>query len=172
MDVRTIATGFLLAAFWSMPSITLAAGFGEGFKNFILGSEAKAALHTPGNTLDPISKACLSCHDGAQAKSISLNDADTSPGRRFDRRNHPVGIDYDRAAIKDPHGLKSQASLHPAIQLVDGRVSCVSCHRPKSSAQTTSASGPAQVASQTCTSSKDYTLGPNDKALCLACHIK
>jgi len=171
MDIRTKFKAFLLIACWVLPVSASASDVGEGFKSFILGSEARAAAHPQNNGLDPISKACLSCHDGAQAKSVNITNADVSPGRRFDRRNHPVGIDYVQAVSNNPHGLKTSASLHPAIQLVDGKISCVSCHRPKPSAQTTPTATTTQLASQTCTASKDYTLGPSDKALCLACHI-
>jgi len=112
------------------------------FKSFILG-DAPSAHSAEDGMLDRVSRSC----------------------------NHPVGIHYDAAVARDPGGLNPRATLHPAIQLVDGRLSCVSCHEQKTEpvrVASTEAIQPADL----CTSTKNKVLGPGDRQLCLACHVK
>lgn len=84
-----------------------------------------------GARVDYVSMACLSCHDG------SLNTADDvrigtwkhgSAISRFDPQgSHPIGVKYMRA-MRKRGGLHPAERLDPAVKLVDGRVSCRSCH--------------------------------------------
>jgi hypothetical protein len=61
--------------------------------------------------------------------------------------------------------------LDPAIRLVDGKVACVSCHRPKSEHE-----GGVIPATHTadpegrCTSTDALTVGTDPDGLCVACH--
>jgi len=140
------------------------------FKSFILG-DAPSAHSAEDGMLDRVSRSCLGCHDGARAKYVGIETRDTVAGAGFGRRNHPVGIHYDAAVARDPGGLNPRATLHPAIQLVDGRLSCVSCHEQKTEpvrVASTEAIQPADL----CTSTKNKVLGPGDRQLCLACHVK
>ncbi len=61
---------------------------------------------------------CEGCHDGVIA---------IAPGRM-----HSVDIDYRLAQLRSRGRLRDVVHLGPAIQLEDGRVSCLSCHSPNS----------------------------------------
>ena len=140
------------------------------FKSFILGNEHSANSAADG-MLDHVSKSCLSCHDGARAKYVGIETRDTISGAGLGRRNHPVGLHYDSAVARDPGGLNPRAKLHPAIQLVDGRISCISCHEQKTEPVRVASTEPLRPA-DLCAATKQKTIGPGDRQLCLACHIK
>ena len=65
-------------------------------------------------TLRSGSHYCEGCHDGVIASAA---------GRR-----HSVEIDYRLAQLRSGGKLRDISQLGPAIQLEDGRVSCLSCH--------------------------------------------
>lgn len=97
---------------------------GQAHMKYRAGKEA-------GLRIDSVSRTCLSCHDG----SIAVADTVTVgmwehgvPFGRFDPRgSHPIGVDYLRAFAKN-RGLRPMGALNPAIKLVNGKVSCISCH--------------------------------------------
>jgi hypothetical protein len=60
------------------------------------------------------SSRCLSCHDGTAAPGLG--------------DGHPVDVDYARASLHDPGRFAPAAALPPEVTLVNGAVSCVSCH--------------------------------------------
>jgi mono/diheme cytochrome c family protein len=150
-----------------------AAGFGERFRDFIVGAEAPAARRAPG--LDHGARSCLACHDGARATHIAVRAAGSPLEIRGSKTlNHPVGMPYDRSVMKDPQGYKPRAALPPAIRLVDGQVSCVSCHQTRTDL-TLAATADARVElanPSVCTATKELTMGRRDRDLCLACHNK
>jgi hypothetical protein len=154
----------------------LATSLAEQFQAFVLGAEAQARpLESRDLQLDAIAQGCLQCHDGARASHVTTRAAGTPmPMRGSQTLNHPVGMSYDQSVSKDPHSYRPRTALHPNVRLVDGQVTCISCHQLKSG--TDAVPGlqarlePGQTA--TCTASKALTMGPHDKELCLACHIK
>jgi len=111
-------------------------------------STMNAASGQPG----PMSKLCLSCHDG----TVGISDYGGSPvgpgGIRFGRgdkayiatdlrNDHPVGIAYDTALATSDRGLadpatksvtigtvKSRTGTIASMMLYDGKVECPSCH--------------------------------------------
>jgi hypothetical protein len=60
------------------------------------------------------SSRCLACHDGAAAPGLG--------------ETHPVDVDYARASLRDPARFAPAAALPAEVTLVNGTVSCVSCH--------------------------------------------
>lgn len=150
-----------------------AAGFAERFRSFVLGVEAQAGSRPPG--LDPSARGCLQCHDGSRAAHVTVRAGGSPmPIRGAQTLNHPVGMMYDRSVAKDPHGYKARAMLHPNIRLVEGQVTCVSCHQTRSNlAVAASATAhPDTRGTETCTATQQLTMGRHDRDLCLACHIK
>ena len=65
-------------------------------------------------TLRSGSHYCEGCHDGVIASAVG--------------RLHSVEIDYRLAQLRSRGKLRDVSQLGPAIQLEDGRVSCLSCH--------------------------------------------
>ncbi len=66
---------------------------------------------------------CLGCHDGSVAAAIEL---DTRPGGIG--ASHPVEVDYAQAAARQPRRYHPAATLPREVPLVNGKVTCTSCH--------------------------------------------
>lgn len=171
---NTILVVFTLVFAGSTPA--LASSFAEQFQAFVLGAEAQARpLEARDLKLDAIAQGCLQCHDGSRASHVTARGAGAPmQSRGFQTMNHPVGMTYDRSVSKDPNGFRPRSALHPNVRLVEGQVSCVSCHQIKSSAATAATMEAHLDISQasSCTATKELTMGRHDKDLCLACHIK
>ncbi|GMR04625.1 MAG: hypothetical protein BMS9Abin23_0526 [Thermodesulfobacteriota bacterium] len=87
-----------------------------------------AVMSFPGPTsaadivLDRASIECISCHEAdVTAESVHVVGG---PGH-----DHPVGVDYVGLAARVP-ALVKPSELDPALRLVSGRISCVTCHVP------------------------------------------
>lgn len=172
---NTVLVVLILVFAGSTPA--LATSLAEHFQAFVLGAQAQAQPREARDLRhDAIAQGCLQCHDGSRASHVPVRNAGTPmPMRGSQTLNHPVGMAYDQSVSKDPHGYRPRAALHPDIPLVDGRVTCISCHQIK----TRAAPAPAMQAhldqgrdDTTCTATKELTVGQRDKDLCLACHIK
>lgn len=107
--------------------------------------------------VDPVSRACLSCHDGTlgPAETVAVGTWEHgTPLTRFDPRgSHPIGVDYLRAFARH-RGLRPMGTLNPAIKLIEGKVGCSSCHDLFSNL-------PGRL-----------VMSNNGSRLCLACHDK
>jgi len=89
---------------------------------------ASGNAHEP--ELDRVSEKCIGCHDGVKATNIVLKSA-RSP-REFSGHqslSHPVGMNYGDYVHTLPFEYRPMEALTTAIYFVDGKVSCVSCHR-------------------------------------------
>jgi predicted CXXCH cytochrome family protein len=120
-------------------------------------AEAYSTSGCLGGTSNLTSKAaasvtCLSCHDGAVARTVS------TLGGKLDKRdgqwNHPVMVSYEKAYLKQPRGYVPPSSLDKRLHLSQNQVECVTCH--------------------TYSEDKHWRPAiPNDRsALCLGCHRK
>lgn len=68
---------------------------------------------------------CMACHDGSAGAGVQFRmRAGSTPG--FD---HPVEVDYASAAARN-RGLRPAPG--PGTVLVDGRISCTTCHDGRS----------------------------------------
>jgi len=148
-------------------------GLADRFRDFVVGNAAQANSRASG--LDTSARACLQCHDGSRATHVSARSAGGPLEVRGSQTlNHPIGMVYDQSAMKDPQGYKSRTALHPNVRLVDGQVSCVSCHQTRTDL-TVAAAGDVQLEltnASTCTATKELTVGRRDRELCMACHNK
>ena len=146
------------------------------FRDWLLGSEVQAStMDMMDVQLDAVARGCMECHNGVGGAShITIKNA-SSPLQMSGTMNvnHPVGMDYNEHASRKPRGYQSRTSLDPNILLVDGTVSCVSCHKLKDDK-------PQQIAiaqldtqgTANCTASNQLTAGPRESDLCMSCHIK
>ena len=157
-----------------------AESFSDKFKSWLLGSEANAAtLEDSDPGMDRIARGCSQCHDGGRAAHIAVKNADaplqfSSLGVQV---NHPVGMDYDVYAARKMRSYKQRLSLDSNITLVDGKVTCISCHRIKETEVSDALiearrqdNGSVQSISNSCSASNELTVGPRQSDLCLACH--
>lgn len=90
-------------------------------------------------------QSCLACHHG-----------DIGPGAMFlmappgqQGVEHPVEVDYRQSFLHRPGQYAAPESLPPDVPLVNGKVSCTSCHDPRSPEQ-------------------NHVTRP--ESLCIACH--
>lgn len=148
-----------------------ASSFNEQFRNFVLDDTETA---TKPVSIDGASQQCMSCHNGSLGSHIQIKDA-AKPMQfsSFGTRAHPVGMQYVNYAAQRPHSFRERTALNPQIQLVDGRVGCLSCHIIKQNEMLVAINQSTKAAiNNTCISSKTLTVGPRYTDLCLSCHIK
>jgi predicted CXXCH cytochrome family protein len=108
--------------------------------------------------IDPISRKCISCHDGAYASSVSIRAGMWSHSSELisnDDGDHPIGTDYESARIS--RGKKTDLRpidlVDPRIQFFDGKIGCGSCHDPYSSTE------------------NNLVMSDRNSQLCLSCHV-
>jgi len=134
--------------------------------NIIIGStdsatDSQSAVYAlPGEAgPDRMTENCLYCHDGSITSKVST---------------HPVGIYYEDYVRRHPQDYRSVDYRGPGgIPLVNGKVSCISCHRLKQDPAPSTTSHSMFVAEQDiCPASKQLNSGVGERGLCVACHIK
>ncbi len=111
-----------------------------------------AAAEAPG--LDRASNECLSCHTAEGPESFHKGEGQTV---------HIVGKDYALSRASDPT-LAPVETLDPLLKLVEGKVSCITCHTVYSEG--------AHPKEGESTGDKMLTVTNEGSALCLACHLK
>jgi hypothetical protein len=124
--------------------------------------------------IDHESISCLSCHDGATASDVSASSSSTrARSMRAHPAGHPVGISYSSSALNKLGEYVPKGVLNPAIPLVDGKVSCVSCHKLTKPKAITGARGTVtEDRLRGCTAGVALVMKNERSALCLSCHIK
>lgn len=161
----------------------LAAKYSDAFKEFILGVDQQGGMEA----LKPVAKlpdmsrsiTCMECHDGSQARGVSLKHSETP--MKFTGHgsvNHPVGMKYDYYAKNNPVVFVSLERLDKRIILEDGEVTCISCHALKNTLSDesdnfikTSVFPREEYATSYCTANnKKLTTESNITTLCLSCH--
>ncbi|MEE9542279.1 MAG: hypothetical protein V3V95_00665 [Thermodesulfobacteriota bacterium] len=90
------------------------------FALFSFASTAIGKRATYDSRPDPASKECTTCHGGERFLSASTADSDHGP--------HLIGLDY-RTISKADQTLINADMLDTKILLIEGRVSCITCHR-------------------------------------------
>ena len=111
------------------------------------------SISQPKRQIDEMSQGCLGCHDelGAVKKYGSKSPSGFSNiGMSKIAEAHPVGLVYEkRTLFRD--NLKSSAEFPLDVVLVNGRISCITCHDPLNS-------------------KGNHMAGGNRSALCFVCH--
>ena len=88
---------------------------------------AQAASNAPSNytdQLDPVSAACLSCHDGSAGPHVRfclLSQKDKGCG------GHIISASYSDLASRN-QDLQPPSSLPSELVLYQGKITCVTCH--------------------------------------------
>jgi predicted CXXCH cytochrome family protein len=108
--------------------------------------------------LDPMSKNCISCHDGSYAASVTIKAGAWTHGESFlnhDQGSHPIGVDYENARISrgSKTDLRPISMVDIRIRFFGGKVGCGSCHDPYS------------------TVAKQLVMTDENSKLCFSCHM-
>ncbi len=117
---------------------------------------AKYMVTDPSQNLDPISKSCISCHDGSFSESVM--GAGTwrhgSAFMRFDKGEHPIGVDYEQARTRpgSKSNLKPIGAVDRRLRFFNGKIGCGTCHNPYSTIE------------------KQLVMSDRESRLCFACH--
>jgi hypothetical protein len=146
-----------------------AGSLAERMARDVLGEEVEAESGEREGALHDAVRGCLECHDGSVGGHVAVKSA--AEPLRFDRlanADHPVGMRYDDYYRRQPTRYRSRALLDPDIVLVDGVVTCVSCHRLTTDPGTRPGKREDGLASRAiCPASSELTVARN---LCMACH--
>ncbi len=130
-------------------------------------SDALFSASTPA-AIDSVSRACLACHDGGTAQDVAI----VAPGPSsavvgHTRVSHPVGMYYDDSLRRDPTGYRPVALLNAGTRLVNGRVSCASCHELGAHAENDNR----VETGNDCMIRIQDSPGPQAAGRCTACHV-
>jgi predicted CXXCH cytochrome family protein len=136
----------------------------NGFGSTSSSSSSNVLTASDPTVMDSVSRNCLSCHDGSVAKDVSSGVPMQGNGRISltsnvvgSRSDHPMGV-YPVSGIRstatgEMDHLYVPSALDSRIQLVEGKVSCISCHSPYSQKK------------------KQLVMSNFKSALCLSCHV-
>ena len=99
--------------------------------------DSKYTETDPALEIDPISKICISCHDGNYATSVVVNSGSWNHQSGFPESmsSHPIGADYEELRMSSGRktDLRPMSLVDPRILFFDGKVGCGSCHNPYAS---------------------------------------
>lgn len=101
----------------------------DGGSSLVLSGHIDANTAPAAQISDTYSIQCMTCHDD---KSDTVDpkigiDASNIARHRSGSMNHPVGVDYIKAAVFG--GYRSLSQLPAQIVLPGGQISCISCHQ-------------------------------------------
>ncbi len=112
----------------------------------------------PRQGIDPMSRNCLTCHDGSYGSSVSIQAGVWRHGKEFmrhDQGSHPIGMDYETARIArgSKTDLRPMDMVDRRVRFFQGKVGCGSCHDPYSTIE------------------KRLVMSDVNSKLCFTCHI-
>ena len=135
-------------------------GVGTGSHRAALGEahfSSKYIVTDSSRLVDPMSRECISCHDGTFSTSVTVAVGRWRHGRefiKFDEGEHPIGMDYEQARTRagGKSDLRPIDTVDPRIRFFGGKVGCGSCHDPYSTIE------------------KKLVMSDRGSRLCFACH--
>ena len=89
----------------------------------------------PSQKIDPMSKNCISCHDGSYATSVTINAgiwAHSASSIEDMMGTHPIGVDYEMARVKFGRktDLRPINKVDKRLVFFEGKIGCGTCHNP------------------------------------------
>lgn len=134
-----------------------------GFYAFVL-LTAFSALSVAGTVkLDLRSMECIKCHEAA------ITDTNVTLLGGPGGHDHPVGVDYVSLSRNNPTIVKPY-DLDPALPLVNGRISCVTCHIPYNESNHLKLA--AKRKGMPAIPDPMLTVDNSTSGLCISCHLK
>jgi hypothetical protein len=168
-SVRTFVVVVMLLA--CVAGTVVARPWGDSFAEFIL--DEGREVSNEDEAMERLYLGCISCHDGAIGSDVSVESVSSKRGAGMSAiaKDHPVGMNYNESYTRKMGGLVSQQSLPAEIVLVNGQVTCLSCHKIKESVRRFVDSNNGSMQSSVgCTSSKEITVARWQHNLCVSCH--
>jgi len=81
--------------------------------------------------IDAESRTCLSCHEDVTVTIPALYETPAEKSARWAQMaDHPIGMDYQRVALRKGSYLRFPLTNPEQIRMFDGKVGCGSCHSP------------------------------------------
>jgi predicted CXXCH cytochrome family protein len=120
--------------------------------------QSKYVQTNSSQAIDPLSKNCISCHDGAFASSVTINAGAWTHRKELmphDAGVHPIGADYESARTRKGRrsALRHIDQVDRRVRFFGGKVGCGSCHDPYSKI------------------GKRLVMSEDGNKLCFSCHI-
>lgn len=83
---------------------------------------------------------CMGCHDGTIGPVANVTFPSTLEGFASEPHDpgsgaHPVDLDYEAAVQRRPGSFTPSAALPREVMLLDGKITCLTCHHPDSPEQ-------------------------------------
>lgn len=108
--------------------------------------------------IDPLSKNCVTCHDGSYATSATVMVGSWTHEKSFirnDHNSHPIGVHYESVRVNRgaKTDLRPLVHVDRRIRFFNGKVGCGSCHDPYSALH------------------MKLVMSDENSRLCVACHI-
>ena len=159
-----MSTGSMLRTVGFLAVAMILAGFAMGGSHS--DSEGRAGFERGRSSagLDSATLGCLGCHDGVIARDMGYKVGRYSVEASG---SHPVGVSYAASALNNPREFTPSVQVDERVSLVEGMVSCISCHQPK--AENPGAEGN-QGLGLSCKATVKLTVNNTGSALCRSCH--
>lgn len=125
-------------------------------------------------SLDYETVQCMECHDGVTARDVEMSFPGTDAGMSsLHTGKHPIGMNYRDYVLSTPLEYRPHNRLNSDTQLVNGQVSCVSCHRIRQNpSPSTESSRMAKYEATDCLTFDQPKKELGQSGLCQSCHIK
>ncbi len=129
---------------------------------------AMPALGAPGMTgfggarLDAPSRKCVNCHEGILSGTMVTHQI---------AAEHPVGVDYTELARRNPSLIPPKA-MDKSLRLVEGRISCITCHVPYDRNNHLDLTQKRRAARQSGGPDPMLSIDNAGSRLCIGCHRK
>lgn len=133
--LRRFESGKTFCDICHFDSLALASGHQIMFRD--AHSASKYTVTDSSSDIDPMSKNCISCHDGSTASSVELKAGTWQHSQgfiKFDKGGkHPIGMDYEEARQGNRKlALIPKTMVDERIRFFNGKLGCGTCHNPYS----------------------------------------
>ncbi len=109
------------------------------------------------NPVDFVSAVCISCHDGMVSANVHFKVWDRNDRGATMNGSHPIGQNYEEIQLHNYRMFAPVDKVQATLKLVNGRVSCVTCH---------------DVFNPNNTDNLKLAVDNRGSKLCFTCHLK
>jgi len=149
---------FLAGAIMALPlALPMTGSACQWMSVFSAISSAEQVQDDRENQLDSVSAVCISCHDGMVSANVPFKVWDSNNRGATMYGSHPIGQNYEEIQIHNYKMFAPVDKVQAILKLVNGRVSCVTCH---------------DVFNPNNTDNLKLAVDNRGSKLCFTCHLK